>query len=176
MASRERDIAECLRKYNEESHPVGETLPEQQQVYRVKVVSAFLRAGVPLNKIGFFRDILEENAFRLSDRRNMQDYVPFVLNEEVARIRREISGRQLSVIFDGTSRLGEALAIVIRFINEDWKVVQNLIRVQMLSKSLCGEEVASELVSVLSVTYSVATNNLLGAMRDRALIMLLCGH
>lgn len=73
---REKNIAECLKKYNEKSHSVGETLPEQQQVYRVKVVSAFLKAGVPLNKISLFHDILEEKAFRLGDRRSMQDYVP----------------------------------------------------------------------------------------------------
>ena len=45
-------------------------------------MSAFLKAGVPLNKISLFRDILEENAFRLGDRQSMQDYVPFILNEE----------------------------------------------------------------------------------------------
>ena len=35
-----------LKEYNETTYPRGETLPEQQQVYRVKVVSAFLKAGV----------------------------------------------------------------------------------------------------------------------------------
>ena len=47
-----------LRNYNKETHPRGETLPEEQQVYRVKVVTSFLKAGVPLNKIELFRDIL----------------------------------------------------------------------------------------------------------------------
>ena len=65
--ARERDIADSLTKYNKEFHPRGETLPQQQQVYRVKVVSAFLKAGVPLNKIECFRDFLEENAHRLTD-------------------------------------------------------------------------------------------------------------
>ena len=69
--ARERDIAESLTKYNKEIHPRGETLPQEQQVYRVNVVSAFLKAGVPLNKIDCFRDLLEENALRLTDRRNM---------------------------------------------------------------------------------------------------------
>ena len=52
---------------------------QEQQVYRVKVVSTFLKAGVPLNKIDCFRDLLEENALRLTDRRNMHDYIPFIL-------------------------------------------------------------------------------------------------
>ena len=166
--ARERDIAESLRKYNQDVHPRGETLPEEQQIYRVKVVSTFLKAGVPLSKMDSFRDLLEENAFRLTDRRNMQDYVPFILKEEETRIQSEIDGQQLSVILDGTSRLGEALAVVLRFVNSDWSVQQRLVRVQMLSKSLAGEEIARELISVLSVSYSIRQNDLLAAMRDRA--------
>lgn len=79
---REQDIAKSLRQYNDENHPRGETLPESQQVYRVKVVMAFLKAGMPLSKIESFRSILEENSFRLTDRRSMHDYVPFVLKEK----------------------------------------------------------------------------------------------
>lgn len=96
----------------------------------------------------------------------MHDYVPFILKEEENRIRSEIDGQQISVIFDGTSRLGEALAIVVRFIDGDWCVQQRIVRVQMLS--LSGEEVARELISVLSVSYGVRSSNLLVSMRDRA--------
>ena len=47
-----------------------------QQVYRVKVVSAFLKTGVPLNKIEGFRDLLEQHPFRLTDRHHMYDCIP----------------------------------------------------------------------------------------------------
>ena len=95
---RERDIASSLKKYNDEVHPRGETLPEQQQVYRVMVVRTFLKAGVPLSKVEKFRDIFEENAFRLADRHGMHDIVPFILREEETRITTEIDGRMVSVI------------------------------------------------------------------------------
>ena len=84
-------------------HPRGENLPEEQQIYCVKVVSTFLKVGVPLSKMDSFRDLLEENAFRLTDRCNMQDYVPFIHKEEETHIHSEIDGQQLSVVFDGTS-------------------------------------------------------------------------
>ena len=61
--AREQDIAQALKQYNSERHSRGETLPESQQVYRVKVVRTFLRAGVPLSKLGVFRKLLEENGF-----------------------------------------------------------------------------------------------------------------
>ena len=73
----------------------GETLPENQQVYRVQVVSAFLKAGVPLTKIEHFTEPLEEYAYRLTDRRNMHDYVPFILQQEEKRIQNEINGKVL---------------------------------------------------------------------------------
>ena len=103
--AREADIASALRVHNESVHLRGETLPEQQQVFRVKVVSCFLRAAVPLSKVDVFRSLLEETAFRLSDRRHLMDYIPLILQEEQANIRQEIVGRYVSVIFDGTSCL-----------------------------------------------------------------------
>ena len=91
-------------------------LPDEQRIYRVKVVIAFLRAGIPISKLEYLRHILEENALRLTDTRHMLDLVPFVLDEERLRIKREISGKLLSLVFDGTSRLGEVLAVVVRYI------------------------------------------------------------
>lgn len=115
---RERDLAESLKKHNSLLHPRGETLPEEHQIYRVKVVTTFLKAGVPLNKIDLFKELLEANAFRLTERHSMNDHIPFILKCEEATIQKEINGKYLSVIFDGTSRVGEALAIILRFTND----------------------------------------------------------
>ena len=90
----------ALSKHNETKHLRGETLPEQQQVYHVKVVTAFLRAGIPLSKLDSFRDLLEENAYRLTDHQRMFDIVPFILKCEEEQIQEEIAGKHLSVIFD----------------------------------------------------------------------------
>jgi len=61
--ARERDTAKCLKFHDDMSHPVGETLPMEQRVYRLKVLKTFLRAAVPLSKLDAFRDVLEENTF-----------------------------------------------------------------------------------------------------------------
>ena len=58
--AREQEIAIALKAHNEKEHLVGKNLPETQQVFRVKVVSAFLRAAVPLSKLHFFKELLEE--------------------------------------------------------------------------------------------------------------------
>ena len=54
-------------------HPKGESPPDKQRVYRPKVVRTFLSTGVVLNKMPEVRDLLEENAFHLTDRRWMSD-------------------------------------------------------------------------------------------------------
>ena len=149
---------------------VSENIAQSTQVFRVKVVSAFLRAGVPLNKVEVFRELFEETGYRLTDRRNMHDLIPFIHKQEFERIREEINGKDVSVIFDGTTRLGEALAIVIRYVNSEWKIVKRLVHLQMLVKSVTGEELARELISVLSVNYGISTQLLLAAMKDRAAV------
>ena len=76
----------------------------------------------------------------------------------------------LSIIFDGTSHSGEAFAILVRFVNDSFVIQQQLIAIQLLSKSLTGEEIAHELVQVLSVSYSISSSRLIAAMRDRAAV------
>lgn len=75
---------ESLRAY--EADTTGENLPESQKLYRVKVVTAFLKAGTPLTKIESLCEVLEEHAYRLSDSRGMFDLVPFVHSQEQQRI------------------------------------------------------------------------------------------
>ena len=90
------------------------------------------------------------------------------MEEEKARTKQSIQGQFLSVIFDGTSHSGEALAILVRFVNSSWIIEQRLLAIQLLSKSLTGEEIAHELVQILSVSYSISSDHLVTAMQDRA--------
>ena len=126
-----------------------------------------MRAGVPLAKIDNFKDLLEDHAYSLTDRRGMCDLIPFVQSEEQQRIRSELQGKKISVIFDGTTWLGEALVVVVRFI-DGFVVKQCLVRFLTLAKSMTGEEIAKELISALSVEYGITSERLLAAMRDRA--------
>ena len=91
--ARERDIADALKDYDKTSHPAGETLPESQRVFRVKVLTSFLRAGIPLSKLHHFREVLEEHAYKLADNRGMHDLIPFVMADEVKRIKTEIGSK-----------------------------------------------------------------------------------
>ena len=140
-----------MTKYNDDVHLEEESLPMEQQVYmyRVKVLRAFLKAGTPLNKLNCFRGILEENAFRLTDRSHVTNLLSFILNEEQDRLKQEIVGRDVFVIFDGTTRLGETMVILIRYVADDWSLVQQMLQVRLLAKSMTGNEIALEFISTL---------------------------
>ena len=60
----DKSIVESLKAYEANANPRGEGLPEAQKLYRVKVVTAFLKAGIPISKIDSLRDLLEEHAYR----------------------------------------------------------------------------------------------------------------
>ena len=82
--ARERDLALALEKHNAETHHKGQTLPEEQKVYRARVVLAFMETGIPLSKLDCpaLRELLEESRFCLTHSRHTMDLVPFVLQEE----------------------------------------------------------------------------------------------
>ena len=132
--SQENDIAQAFQEYEQDIHPVGESLLEAHKLWQIKVFT-FLKAGIPLAKIDLLRELLEEHAYSLSDRRGMTDLIPFIQMEEQHKIKAELQGRKVSVIFDGTTRLGEALVIVLRFI-DGFVIKQCLVRFLTLTKSL----------------------------------------
>ena len=109
------------------THLVGKKLPEVQQVLRVKLVTAFLRSAIPLNKLENFKEKLEEGGYHLTNRHNLSDLIPFIQIKERKCVLSEISGHDISVIFDGTCCLGESLCLVVRFLSDSWNIEQTIV-------------------------------------------------
>ena len=83
-------------------------------------------------------------------------------------LRKYVFVKEASVIFYGTARMGEALAIVIRFVQEDFKPTQRLIQLEVLAKALKGVELAQRLMSCLAVKCNFGPNTIIGGIRDGA--------
>ena len=60
------------------------------------------------------------------------------------------------------------MAIVVRYIDDSFTIQQRLIRLQLLAKSMAGEEIAREIINALSMQYSVSSNLVVAMMHDRA--------
>ena len=61
MSKEESGIQKALHVYDSRTRLVGDGLPDSTRVYRVKVVTAILKAGVPLSKVDLFQGLLKEH-------------------------------------------------------------------------------------------------------------------
>ena len=91
--------------------------------------------NVKESKLIHFNDIWKRT-YSLADQRRMRDLIPVILKNEEDNI---IDGNFVSVLFGGTTGLGEAFAIMVRCVTDNFQIKQLLVRIQMLSKSLCGK-------------------------------------
>lgn len=148
----------------------GSTLPDEVIVYRIKCLRAFLQSGIPISKIDQLRPLLEEGGERLTGRQHLSELIPAVLESERKFVKAALEGRDISIIFDGTTHVAEAFALVVRVIDGDFNAKQYLIRLMLAAKSLKAEEVAHTLLYTLATVYQVQPDNLLAAMRDRAAV------
>lgn len=89
---------------------------------------------------------------RLTHSSRLANFIPLLQEKET--LRAEVKDTFVSAIFYGTTRNGEALAIVLRFVREG-KIEQHLVRLLLLAKSVSGDELARELLCVLSTELGV---------------------
>ena len=168
---RDQSLLTFLRTKDEEDNPKGETLPADIRLLRFDLVEAFLSAGIPLSKIDHLRSFLEKYGHRLTAHSHLSQMIPSIIEKEKETLKTELSLIDgCSVIFDGSTRLGEALAIVVRFVDDEWNVQQRLLRLQVLAKSLKANELAQCLIQSLAVEYLIRPGVLLAAMKDRAAV------
>ena len=83
------------------------------------MLTAFLNAGIPLS---CFRLLLKKSGLQLTDRSHMANLIPYVLENEKTRLKLELGMRDISIIFDGTTRLGEVLVVAIRYLDDEWNI------------------------------------------------------
>ena len=57
------------------------------------MVHTFLLAGITIPKLEQLTDLLEENGYRLTDRQQMTDIVPFILSHEKEILKVKYQGR-----------------------------------------------------------------------------------
>ena len=147
---------------------VGDGIPDSTRVYRVKVVTAMLKARVPLSKVDLFRDLLEEYAYALMSSTNLRQLIPFIHQEELSMIKHEILNQPLSIIFDGTTHVCEAFVVVLRYFTDYSELKQCVGRLKLLAKTMTGEKIAQQIIVILSTEFGIFSNLIVAAMRDRA--------
>ena len=78
-----------------------------------------------------------------------------------------MKGKDVGIIFDGTTREGEAIVVLVPFVQE-WEVKSRLVLFQITQSSVNGDELVRIIIKVLHRKLDVPQSQLLAAMRDRA--------
>lgn len=174
---KEAAITEALRT-DSQKHKVGNMLPEEERVYRVKVVDSFLRAGIPLSKVNELRELLEAGGHRLTRSSGLSELIPAVHAMARKDLRADlgldepgvasVASRFYSVIFDGSTRQGEAIAIIIRYVNEKWDIVQRLARIDIVARAVTANQLSQVLMESLYTDLQLRGQQVLAMMRDGA--------
>jgi hypothetical protein len=130
---------------------------------RVQVVEAFLMANIPLEvlesdrndasgDVKSIRDLLEEwGRFKLGD---VADLRALQLLSRDYRIN-EISDffkkqEAVAVIFDGTTKQGELLAVLLRACTEDFTIVQKLVALHTFPAAVDSNQLLAKLREILN--------------------------
>ena len=143
------------------------SVSEDDKLYRWRVVEAMLAAGVAINKVDELRPLLERAQNSLTSSQNLKVFIPKIETREVEQLIKEVAGQRVTIIFDGTTRLGEALVVLLRWIPADFsKVEQRLIAFRTTFKHTSGAELAKLLMSVLLTTMKLLPNHIVGGARD----------
>ena len=113
------------------------TLPTDMRVFRFEVGETLLMASIPISKTNVLHPLFEKYAHSLTASTHMKDIIPSVLVREQEKVKAKLQKvKHVSVIFDGTAQLGEALAIVAHYVGRDFKPTQCLVGLEILAKPM----------------------------------------
>ena len=147
----ERLQRDHLRDYLQVKHPEGETLPIETVQFRAETVKQFCMQGIALNKLDAMRPYLENISGKsLTTSSHLRDYIPPLLEQEIQKVLDEFKGREIMVIFDGTTHVGEFFCIVFRSCTDKFDIVERVVAMDMYQHGFNHEELLSAVIKVLS--------------------------
>ena len=140
------------------------SLPEDKLLYRFNVMETILAAGVPVAKIDQLKSLLLED---VPDSSHLKCFIPKVEEFEMKRVREEIAGQKVTVIFDGTTRLGEAIVVLLRWCPSDFSGIKmRLVTVATAEKHMDGAEHCAFINNILVTVCRVDSMHVVGGTRD----------
>ena len=73
--------------------------------------------------------LLECGGYSLSHSTHLHQRIPSILHQELYHLRQMISGKQISITFDGTTHIAEAVVVVVHFVDDDWIISQKVVEI-----------------------------------------------
>ena len=138
---------------------------------RAELVSYWMKCGHSLNSLNIFAPFLEKYARKVLDASHLWQLIPIIHAQELARVKEALHGRFFSIIFDGTTRVCEAFAVVARFVDDNGSIHQMLVAISMIDDQLVGITTTREIFKIMHVMVKLAVTDeesVAAFMRDRA--------
>ena len=166
-ADDDADLKETLASYYRE-HPseAGGTTDPDELAFRYRTTETFLASGTPLAKADIFRPLLQRSGHSLTSAVHLQRFIPKIEEAENLKLRAELKGQYISVSFDGTTRLGEAVNTTARWCSDSFELEQRLIDFTTFEKHLAGDEFAVHETDVILTQLCVRSTSVVNFTRD----------
>eukprot|EP00966_Prymnesium_polylepis_P048752 1128575-Prymnesium_polylepis.2 len=164
------EVKAFLEQYFQD-HPNEKTASNspEVQLYRWRVVETCLYAGIAMEKIDHLRELLERGGTALTGSQHLKAFVPKIEEFELARLRKELEGQRVCVIFDGTTRLGECITVLLRWCPAGFKKIeQRLVALRTTKTHMNGDdlELGALINTIIGTTCRVQTTNVVCGARD----------
>ena len=103
------------------------------------------------------RPFLEKRSgLPLTHSSHLRSYIPIIREVVVERIKKSMKrGSDYTVIFDGSSRVDEVLAVILRFVTHDFSIVQELVQFGKYQSCKDHQQIINAINTVL-VRYGVS--------------------
>jgi len=141
---------------------------------RADLVKTMLACGIPRNKIdqpgmkSFISRWIPDNKITASN--HLDVYIDFLKQNEEESIKDIIKKCNIcTVIFDGTSRVDEVFAVVLRFITNEFKIVQKLVSLRRYDSAKNHEQLANCIHNEL-IRYGLKPEQIVCYQKDRAAV------
>jgi hAT family C-terminal dimerisation region len=145
----------------------GSNVGATEATFRLDLLRAFMTACIPLNILPYFDEFLSKWTRRCPDPSTMRKAIPILQASELEELKCLLKTKPFSVCFDGTTRVCEAFAVVVRFLDENLLPVQKLVTISMIADQLDGEATAREVAKIIMRRLDVADeHSVVGFMRD----------
>lgn len=162
----DNQILQFLHEYFK-AHPdeKDSTVGEEPQLFRWRVVESCLHAGVPVAKIDTLRDLLERTGNSLSSSTHLGAYIPKIETREFELITSELKEQKLCMIYDGTTRLGECTAVLMRWCSSSFQIEQRLVALRTVKKHMNGDNLGPFLIDIIG-QLGVRSSSIVCTARD----------
>jgi len=147
---------------------VGATVDREVQMYRFHVTAALLAAGIALYKADALRNLLQRSCHALTDSSHLRSLVPLVEQHEIEQIRKDLAEKHVCIGYDGTGRMGEAVAITGRYLSEHFEIQMRLLAFVTLAKNYDASSLVRLLNPILMQHLQIKSDMVAGFAHDSA--------